>query len=101
MALGAPPVSAQSSESSAPTVQSVTMGQLVQLTASGQLMHATLESALTHPEPGVRAVAARIVGVERILPHRAALAAGLARETDEHVIGEQVISLLTLGTSEA
>jgi TonB family protein len=55
-----------------------------------------LKEALTRPDPGVRAVAARLVGALRLFGLSSDLAQALIEETNPQVSGEQVRSLLLL-----
>ena len=94
--VGTAPVAQQGPPDSTP----MTMGQLVQLASTGGLTPSVVQRALTLPEPGVRAVAARIIGAERLLSQAGPLMGALAIEEDQFVAREQVLSLLTLGTPE-
>jgi hypothetical protein len=78
----------------------LTMGRLVHLQASNQLSIATLGSALRDPDAGIRAVAARIVGVSKVTSQQSNLINAFATETDEYAKHQMAVSLVVFGTPE-
>jgi hypothetical protein len=81
-----------------PDPAATTMGSLLlQRSADGAAALPAIDAALTHDESGLRAVAARLVDVGRLLPLRARLIAALSAERNEAVAAEQVRALMRLG----
>lgn len=80
----------------------VTIGGLALLVATDPAKGVPLlGDVMTHPAPGMRAVAARIAGVGQHTAFAGHLVAALDRETDRYVAAEQVRALSLLGTPEA
>jgi TonB family protein len=86
--------------SSGPHAQgrSVTMGSLVMMRAEGDPgATEAIGAALSHPESGIRAVAARLVAVGRLTALRLPLSAALRSEKNEAVAAEQARAYMLLG----
>jgi hypothetical protein len=78
------------------------MGRLAMLRAAPDASLApALESALTSADPGLRAVAARIVNIGRIVLLAPQTIAALEREQDDRVAAELVRGLLVIATAES
>ena len=78
------------------------MGSLVLVRASGDPAAINaVGAALSHAEPGVRVVAARLVAVGGLVALRPALLAAFESETNEAVAAEQVRAIVMLGVSSA
>src|SRR5688500_3652033 len=76
---------AQSAAPSPRAEAQLTMEQLVHLTSTNKLTFGVLHDALASGDAGVRAVAARIIGVKGLVAMRDALIAAFNAETDAHV----------------
>jgi TonB family protein len=80
----------------------VTMGSLVMMRMNGDSgATEAIGAALSHPEPGMRAVAARLVAVGRLFPVRSQLITALATEKVDAVAAEQVRALVLLESQDA
>ena len=80
--------------------ESPTLGSLVLMTGRGQMPTATLVKSFAHPDPRVRAVAARIAAVFDVPAIRPTIEAVLANETDPDAGAEMIRTLLLLGGPE-
>lgn len=79
-----------------------TMGSLVLLrSSSGASAVPAIRAALAAPDPGVRAVASRLVAVGRLAGLVPDVIAALSVERDKHAAAEQVRTLIVFGSSEA
>jgi hypothetical protein len=97
--LAANPAAQSAAPSPRPEAQ-LTMGQLVHLTGTNKLTFGVLHDALASGDAGVRAVAARIIGLKGLVAMRDALIAAFNAETDAHVRSEQTTALLMFGRPE-
>ena len=80
----------------------VTMGSLVMMRAQGDpAATAAIGAALSHPEPGMRAVAARLVAVGGLSALAPDLIVALGAEKVDAVAAEQVAALVMLGIPDA
>jgi TonB family protein len=82
------------------TTEPLTAGRLVLLGAAGPVDAATLRAALTSPDAGVRAVAARLAGHYVAVDERPELEAALASEADAGAAAELVRTLLYFGRGD-
>jgi len=79
----------------------MTMGSLVMLKVAGDSSFSrTLAESITSSDPGVRAIAARLVNVGRLTQLRGGIIEALARESHDLVAAEQVYALLMLGMDD-
>lgn len=76
----------------------VTMGSLVMMRVNAESGgQEAIASALSHPEPGMRIVAARLVGAGRVTALRLQLSAALRAEKNEAVAAELARAYMMLG----
>jgi hypothetical protein len=77
------------------------MGSLVlRMAMSDATVRPVLLASTAHPEPGMRAVAARVAGTGSHVAMADALIVALAHEREPLVAAEQVRALLLIGTPE-
>ena len=73
------------------------LGSLVLMAGRGQMPTATLVQSFAHPDPRVRAVAARVAAVFDVPALRPTIEAVLASETDQNAGAEMIRTLLAFG----
>ena len=101
LVLTAAAVSGQAASSTPQAQVPVTPGSLVLMRDAGDPRAIpAVREALSAPDPALRAVAARIVAVGRLMALRSNLLTAFTAELDSHVAAEQIRAILVLGAQD-